>query len=146
MRGRRWRPAILSVVLGLLLASPYMVQAQPDAARQKQDPFEMYRQVGASSEQIAQMKSLVEEFTEQQKVRGQGYMKLINDMQALSLQPDPDSDAVMAKQDEINKAGNEMASAKLRLMLKMRAVLTPEQKAQWVKLLQAPASGQNPVK
>lgn len=122
-----------------------MVQAQ-SADKSKQDPFEMYAQVGASPEQIAQMKTLVEQFTEAQKQRGQGYMKLIGDMQTLSLQPDPDPTAVMAKQSEINKAGNEMANAKLQLMLKMRGVLTPEQKEKWVKMLQTPAPGQSPVK
>jgi len=144
MAGRIVLSTVLAVAAGLALLAPYPVQAQDKSSgNAKQDPFALYIQAGASSEQIAQIHQLVDDFTEAQKQRGKAMVVLMKDMHTLSLQPDPDSGKVMDKQGEINKSANEMANAKLKLMLKIRSVLSPEQKQRLVQLIQPPPPNPN---
>lgn len=99
----------------------------------------VYQAVGASQDQLSTIKGHVENFNNAQKTRGQTLWNLMRDMHQLSLQPLPDETAVMGKQNEINQAGAEMANEKMRLMLKIRNVLTPDQRQKLVQLMQPKA-------
>src|SRR5262249_55082867 len=69
-------------------------------------------------------------------------INLLKEMHDLSMQPDPDSKAVFSKQDEINKLHDEMATEKISLLLKIRAVLSADQKQKLVALIrQGPVGG-----
>jgi Spy/CpxP family protein refolding chaperone len=65
-------------------------------------------------------------------------------MKTLSLKPDPDEQAVISKQEQISKIQADMAMERIKLLLKIRHLLTADQKQRLVELMQknagAPAS------
>jgi len=142
MAGNGMVPALFSMALVLFVMSPSVVQAQgqpggpPGPAR---DPIAIYRAAGCSPEQEAQIRELAKSFEELARAKGQQVVGLWKDMRNLSLQPDPEPSAIMAKQDEINKVNSDMATEKMKLMLSIRKVLTPDQKQRLVQLMQGPA-------
>jgi Spy/CpxP family protein refolding chaperone len=52
------------------------------------------------------------------------------------LQPDANEQIALSKQNEINKVNNQMSDERIKLMFKMRAVLTADQRAKLVKQMQ----------
>jgi Spy/CpxP family protein refolding chaperone len=143
MSGRRFMPVLLSLAAGLILVAPYSVQAQGGGASGgRPDPTAIYQQLGASSDQLQKIKELISQFENAQQAKGQAMFALIKDMHAMSLQPSPDESAVIAKQGQINQAGNDMANAKIKVMLAIRGILTPDQKQKLVQLMQQQAQSQ----
>lgn len=136
---------VLSIALSLFLLAPYIVHAQSpqssDTAAPQRDPLTPYRTVGADEEQLNQIRAAVKDFEDSTRVRTQLTINLMRDMRNLSLNPDPDEKTVLAKQDEINKAQNEQALARTKLMLKIRTILRPEQKQHLVQLMQHGLNG-----
>ena len=141
MVGRGKKGAVLSVVLSMLCFAPYMVQAQGDQPNnpppQQRDPLAPYREVGADEGQLNQIRAAVKEFEDATRVRTQLTINLMRDMRKLSLNTDPDEKTVLAKQEEINKAQNEQALERTKLMLKIRSLLHTDQKQHLVQLMQA---------
>jgi Spy/CpxP family protein refolding chaperone len=69
-------------------------------------------------------------------------MTSMRDMRTLSLQPSPDEQTVLAKQEEINKVQSEQALERTKLMLKIRSILNPDQRQKLVQLMQQRPGGQ----
>jgi Spy/CpxP family protein refolding chaperone len=135
--------ALLSLAAGLIVMTPNMVIAQDASgapstpgATQGRDPLAVYQAVGASPDQMTTIKGHVDTFNNGQSQRGKALWSLMRDMHQLSLQPSPDENAVLSKQNEINQTGAAMATEKMKLMLKIRSVLTPDQRAKLVQLMQ----------
>ena len=60
--------------------------------------------------------------------------RLHDEMHALLSADAPELDAVLAKADEIGRAETELQKQRLRTMLAIRALLTPEQRSELVKI------------
>lgn len=136
---------VLSVVLSVFSLIPDLVRAQEQQAggiaSPQRDPLTPYRTVGADENQLNQIRAAVKEFEDATRVRTQLTINLMRDMRNISLNPDPDEKTVLAKQDEINKAQNEQAIERTKLMLKIRSILRPDQKQQLVQLMQRGLNG-----
>ena len=134
----------LAAFLGLSLLSPYMVQAN-DQPPPDRDPAAMYKMVGANDGQLNQIRTLSKQFEDDSKARAQKMMAAMREMRKLTLQPDPDSPTVLAKQDEISKIQNEQSKAKITLILKIRGILNKDQKQKLVDMLQHNGMSVQPV-
>jgi Spy/CpxP family protein refolding chaperone len=136
MYGRRLSAVLASAVLALTALSAW---AEGDAggppAAARRDPLAGYRAVGIDKEQESKLTAIAKEFEGEMIAKTGRLIALMKEMHALSLQPDPEQNAVLAKQDEINKANGDIALARVRLVLKMRGVLTAEQKQKFIQLL-----------
>jgi len=146
---RKWFQAVLSsvVAVGTVFSAvafsgascPALAQAPGGAeagASRPQDPLSIYREAGVSTDQENQIRTMVKSFEEEttshiEKLRG-----MLKEMRDLSLQPAPDEAAVLAKQDQINQTQNQIATGRIKLLLKIRAMLSKEQKQKLVDLMQ----------
>lgn len=104
----------------------------PPNRTQSRDPLAIYREAGIDSNQEGQIKQLAKEFEDANAVRLQNVMSQLQQMKALSLKPDPDEQAVIALQEQISKIQAEMAMERIKLLLKIRKLLNPEQKQRLV--------------
>lgn len=119
----------------------------PGSELNKHDPVAIYREAGIDKEQERKIRKMAKDFEDLQRVRLKLVANLLREMKTLSLVVEPDEKQVMAKQDEINKAQATMANERVKLLLKIRAILNTEQKQRLVELLQGPGStGQSAIK
>lgn len=100
------------------------------------DPVAVYVEAGINKEQEGKIRQLAKDFEDMQGVRLKLMATLLKDMRALQLEADPDEKKVLAKQEDINKVHSEMATDRVKLMLKIRGIMTPEQKQRLVQLIQ----------
>jgi len=129
----------------LILSSNLVLQAQEandDAPVRESltsaanaDPLDIYREAGISKDQELKIRHMAKEFEDVQRVRLKTLYGHFEDMQDLQLKPDPTQDEVMAKQTQINSLRNEIANGRVKLLLEIRAILSPEQKEKLVSLL-----------
>lgn len=128
------------LLLATVLATPAAIaqQAGPGSAGQaspQADPIYIYKLAGIDSEQEGEIRKLVKDFESAQRVRIKVLINLVKDMRGLQLQPSPVEDEVLDKQDEINKVTSNTATERVKLMLKIRSILTPQQKQKLVGLI-----------
>lgn len=138
MAGKGNFPAVVLMALALATAAPRAVQGEGQSggpAPEEKDPVAIYVEAGAGPDQIVKIRELSKDFEELARVRWQLMVNLKKDMQDLALQPDPQEKSVLAKQEEINKVFSEMASERIKLMLKIRNILTTVQKEKLVELM-----------
>jgi len=113
------------------------------SAMRMEDPLSIYRAAGIDAEQEKQIHNLVKDFESESVPRMDALHKLLKEMRELSLQPLPEESAVLAKQDEINHAQNELANTRVKLLLKIRNSLKPEQRDKLVNLMKGNAVPNN---
>jgi len=80
------------------------------------------------------IRALAETGREQSEPQREALHALHDEMHALLTSDAPDSAAVLAKADEIGRAETELQKQRLRTMLAIRALLTPEQRRELVKI------------
>lgn len=138
MAGNEKVKAVLSLVVGLMIIAPPLVKGQPGGGpgAREQDPLAVYRASGADEAQLGQIREAAQQFEIGARARAQQVLTLMRDMRQLSLQPDPDQQTVLNKQEEINKAQAEMSTERTKLMLKIRSILKLGQKQELVRLMQ----------
>jgi Spy/CpxP family protein refolding chaperone len=123
-------------MLTVALTAPAACLAQGEPAGAKQgDPLAMYRAAGIDHDQEQKLGALTKEFEQVMIPKTKSLLALVHEMRELSLQPDPDQDAVLAKQEEINKLNGELSLDRMRFALKMRNVLSPEQKEKFAEIV-----------
>ena len=105
------------------------------------DPLSIYREAGINADQESQIKELANQFEQANATRLQSVMALLQEMKELSLKPDPDEQAVIAKQEQISKFQAEMGMERIKLLLKIRHVLNAEQKQKLVEIMKKNMSG-----
>lgn len=134
--------AIIAVAVSTFM-SPHSVSAQmPGAEQGGGDPIQIYREAGIDANQEQEIRRLAKEFEDLNKVRYKLMINLLKEMKNYSLQPEPNEKLVLAKQDEINGLQAEMATERIKLMLKIRQVLTTDQKERLVSLMRQPKAPQ----
>ena len=134
----------LSTLASLILVTfcaPHTVLAQPSGESggpppRARDPLSIYREAGINSDQENQIKELAKQFEEANATRLQSVMTQLQEMKELSLKPDPDEQAVIAKQEQISKLQAEMGMERIKLLLKIRHVLNAQQKQKLVEIMQ----------
>lgn len=122
----------------LSLSSTGFAQAQGGGDSQDprmQDPLALYKMAGINSEQEETIRTLAKEFESTQRVRVKSLVALYQQLKQIQLQPDPPEDQAIAKQEEINKLTGEMSTDRIRLLLKVRKVLTPEQRKKLISIM-----------
>lgn len=124
-------------LLAVIAASSTAALAQQggEAGGPPQDPVAIYKEAGVNEEQEGEIRRMAKTFDEGQRVRLRTLVGLIKAMGELQLQPTPNEEEVLAKQDEINKLSNEMATERVKLLLKVRKVLKPEQRDKLVSII-----------
>ena len=86
-------------------------------------------------EQIEKMKALRKSFFEQALPLRSGLMSKKLELKALWVQTNPDEEKLLAKQKEINALRAQLGEKVTKNRLEMRKILTPEQQARLVNLL-----------
>lgn len=105
-----------------------------------QDPLALYKMAGINSDQEQQILKLAREFEDGQRVRAKSLLALVGQIRVLSLQPDPPEEQLLSTQADMNKLTGEMAIERQKLLLKVRKVLTPEQRKKLVAIMSQPPS------
>ncbi len=148
-RAKFSRFAVTSIIFGAFafvqVALPSVLAQSPsgsaaETALHSEDPLAIYRVAGIDAGQETQIHQLVKDFESEAGVRLDNLRRLLKEMRELSLQPAPDEAAVLAKQEEINHVQNEVATARVKLLLKIRNLLKPEQKQNLVNLMKGNAA------
>lgn len=128
----------LSAATGLYWAPAPLTLAQPPsepATATRPDPVSIYREAGAGEEQLNKIRELAKDFESSARVKAERIRNLMHQMQTLSFEPDPDEKKVFATQDEINSLAADMSNARIKLMLKIRGLLSPEQRFRLVQIM-----------
>jgi len=99
------------------------------------DPFSIYVQAGIDPSQHAQITELASQLEQTNIGRSHEIMNLIKDIRILSLQPDLDEKKILAAQNKINDLQGAMAIDRLKLNMKVRKLLTPEQRVKLVSII-----------
>jgi hypothetical protein len=101
------------------------------------DPMAIYRSCGVNPVEERKIRQLVQEFEGMQRVRLKLLSNLLEEMRQFGLQTDPDPKAVIAKQDEINKLTSTMADDRIKLLLAIRDIMSPDEKQHLIDTLQS---------
>ena len=129
--------AVLSLLIALSLLSccPFVRAAEPDGNVEKKDPVLIYRTAGVNEEQEAKIRILAREYEKEGRVRVERMRNLSKQMTELSFAPELDETKILSLQDEINELQNTLNKDRVKLLLKIRSLLTAEQKSKLVELL-----------
>lgn len=126
-------------VAGYILLAPYMAQAkESNEPNTCNDPIAIYRQAGINKEQEGKIRELAKKFEEETSIRAQMMINYMRQIREMSLATDPDEKKVLTSQEEINKLQAQVSTDRIRLLLKIRSILTAEQKGKLVALMQQP--------
>lgn len=129
--------AISLVALSLLVGlAPYPVLAQGA------DPLSLYVKAGIDASQHAQIMDMASQMEQANIGRANEILDLIKTIRALTLQPDLDEKKILATQNKINELHNAMEIERLKLNMKVRKILTPEQRMKLVSILKEERSSQ----
>lgn len=126
----------LGIICAALLASatPAYSQETGDSSA-KADPVAIYQEAGATPQQQEKIRELAREFEKGARVKAERIKNLLNQMQNLSLDAEPNEQKVLTTQEEINTLTADMANTRIKLMLSIRQVLNGDQKAKLVQLM-----------
>lgn len=126
----------LTLVLVTLFCRTNSVQAaEAEMSGDKRDPVLIYRDAGVNNEQESKIRQLAQEYEKAGRVRVERLHNLSKQMTDLSFEPELDEKKILALQDEINELQNSINTERIKLMLKIRALLLPEQKGKLVELM-----------
>lgn len=99
------------------------------------DPLAVYVQAGIDATQHAQITDMAAQTDESNVARSHEMIQLLNNLKMLSLQPNLDEKKILATQSKINDLQGAIALDRLKLNIKVRKLLTPEQRIKLVEVL-----------
>jgi Spy/CpxP family protein refolding chaperone len=117
------------------------VSAQPDLVSAdkktdvRKDPVLIYREAGASEEQESKIRQIAQEFEQVAKVRVERLKNLSKQLREMSFQPAIDEVKALSLQNDINELQATLNTERIKLMLKIRSVLSQEQNEKLVSLM-----------
>jgi Spy/CpxP family protein refolding chaperone len=129
------------LILSFCSAPARSADAEPNGDRK--DPVAVYKEAGVNQEQEAKIRQLAQEFDKEARVRYERKKNLSRQLGDLSFVPELDEAKVIALQDEINDLASAMNRDRIKLMLKIRSLLTPEQRIKLCDLLKEKEKAQN---
>jgi len=104
----------------------------PGSVMLQTDPLAVYKEAGIDQEQERKIRFMAREFEDGQRVRLSLIGNLLKEMRDLQFEPDPDEKKVLAKQDEINRVQAEMGTERVKLVLKIRSIMSFDEKQRLV--------------
>jgi Spy/CpxP family protein refolding chaperone len=126
-------------------AKPDLTQPSAAYAGAKPDVLGIYREAGIDANQESKIRQLAKDFDSANTVKLHRLVALLHDLKILSLSPELDEKAALAKQDEINKIQADSANDRVRLLVKIRNTLNPEQKKKLVELMKKSMDQSSPA-
>lgn len=117
----------MSTAFGQELKTPVPLNQDPDQ-------LAIYKESGISGEQESRIRSLVKAFEDKAKVQNKLLTNLWEEMRQLSLHAELNETAIVEKQIEINKVQSDMGLDRIKLLIKIRNVLSHDQKERLVRL------------
>jgi Spy/CpxP family protein refolding chaperone len=108
------------------------------------DPIAIYTEAGANQAQLESIKLLAEGLQSVNTERAKEIMGLIRDIRNLSLQPDLDGKKLLADQNRVNSLQSAMASERIKVLIKIRQLLTPPQREKLVTLMRVRREAKSP--
>lgn len=101
----------------------------------KKDPVLIYRDAGASEEQESKIRSIAQDYEKVARVRVERLRNLSKQLRELSYQPAIDEQKVLTLQTEINELQSNLNTERIKLMVKIRSVLSLEQNEKLVEIM-----------
>ena len=136
----------LVIALYVAIVIPPAVLSENTTPPDTNDPVAIYKEVGINAEQESSIRKLAQDYDQENSVRLQSLAKMLQELKDMAYQTTLNETAMLAKQDEINKLQSEMALKRIKLVIKIRAVLTPPQNEKLVAALQSRVRAEEPVK
>ena len=121
--------------IGVVIAQPDLLGASGEKKEGKKDPVLIYREAGASEEQELKIRQIAHEFEQVAKVKVERLRNLSKQLREMSFQSAIDETKALSVQSEINELQATLNTERIKLMLKIRAVLSPEQNEKLVTLM-----------
>ena len=125
---------ILILVLSFVNLAPQAVlsQSNDDA----NDPVSIYKQAGIDANQESAIRKLAQEYDQENAVKLQSLGQMLQELRDMAYQKNLNESAMLTKQEEINKLQSEMAIQRIKLVIKIRGLLTAAQNEKLVSTLQ----------
>ena len=132
---------VLLSFMSIAFLAPAFAADQESA--DKKDPVLLYREAGASDEQEAKIRQFAQEYDKAARVRVERLHNLNKQMTDLSYEAELDEKKILSLQDEINELQGSISTERIKLMLKIRSLLSSEQKEKLVELMKARETTRN---
>ena len=129
--------AILVVALLVSIATPSVVLAQGGGGPDAGDPVAIYKEAGINAEQESSIRKLAQEYDQESAVKLKALGGLLQELRSLAYQPVLNANALLAKQEQINKLQSEMATGRIQMVIKIRGILTASQNEKLASILQS---------
>jgi Spy/CpxP family protein refolding chaperone len=101
------------------------------------DPVAIYKQAGINAEQESSIRKLAQDYDKENSVRLQSLAQMLQELRDMAYQKTLNESGMISKQEEINKLQSEMALQRIKLVIKIRGLLTPAQNEKLVAALQS---------
>jgi len=157
---KRWTEALAAMLLVLTLAGVALAQQQPAAAGgappgegrgrgHRPPPFDDMlernaERLGLDDKTRAEIRGIADGAREESRGAEERLHGLHDEMRNLLDQPAPELEAVLHQVDRIGAAETELHKIRLRTMLRIRGLLTPEQRAELVRIHEEWRRGHGP--
>ena len=126
---------LLPALASFVLLAPSAVLAQGGPGGPNGDPMAIYKEAGATPDELQKITDMRHEFEGQAKNWTSKLQSLQEKIRDMSLEPLPDEKKMLAAQDEVNKIISEVNTAHIKMMIQARATLTPPQRQKLVEIL-----------
>jgi len=129
--------AIFIVAILAAIATPSVVLGQGGNNADSSDPVAIYRQAGINAEQESGIRKLAQDYDQESAVKLKALGERLQELKTLAYQSVLDGNALLAKQEQINKLQSEMAINRIQMVIKIRGILTANQNEKLANILKA---------
>lgn len=126
--------AALTLSICALSLIPPAVLSQ--GAGEAGDPVAIYKQAGINADQESAIRKLAQDYDQENSVKMESLAQMLQALRDMAYQKTLNESGMLAKQDEINKLQSDMALQRIKLVIKIRGLLTPTQNEKLVTALQ----------
>jgi Spy/CpxP family protein refolding chaperone len=107
------------------------------SADEGSDPVAIYKQAGINTEQESAIRKLAKDYDQENSVKMDSLAQMLQQLRDMAYQKTLNQAGMLAKQEEINKLQSDMALTRIKLVIKIRGLLTPAQNEKLVTSLQS---------
>ncbi|HEY9793293.1 MAG TPA: hypothetical protein V6D22_23030 [Candidatus Obscuribacterales bacterium] len=126
---------LLPALASFVLLAPSAVQAQGAPSGPGGDPMAIYKEAGATPDELQKISDMRKQFEGQAKGWTSKLQSLQEKIRDASLEPLPDEKKMLGLQDEVNKIIADVNTAHIKMMIQARAALTPPQRTKLIEIL-----------
>jgi Spy/CpxP family protein refolding chaperone len=137
----KWTP-IAWFLCAFALVSPAVLSQTAE-----NDPVAIYKQAaGINAQQESTIRKYAQEYDQENTVKLQSLSQMLQELRDMAYQKALNESGMLAKQEEINKLQSDMALQRIKLVIKIRNLLSPEQNEKLVTALQSRMRAEESVK